>query len=360
MSLRLPKIPKVILPLLSLAGLTFAVTFVAHAQKADPPAQTLVAPLKKPFAVTVSGAGVVEPAGERAISIGPTTPGVVLEIDAVVGAFVSSGTTLFRLDDRALVAERDVRAAALEAAKARLARLESLPRPEEVPPVQARVDQAEAALTDLKSQLARLEKAHKIGQGVVSLDELDQRRFRVMVAEKSLAQSKAELTLLKAGAWEPDLVQARVDVAQAEAALRQTEVEIERTRVRAPVDATVLQVSVRTGAYAQPGTDLVLLGDTRKLHVRVDVDEESAPLVRAGCRAQAFVKGFPHTAIPLEFVRIEPYIQPKKSLTGDTSERVDTRVLQVIFRLGTSPLPTYVGQQIDVFMESATREEIVR
>jgi len=56
---------------------------------------------------------------------------------------------------------------------------------------------------------------------------------------------------------------------------------------------------------------------------------------------------------PLEFVRVEPYVIPKMSLTGASTERVDTRVLQVIFSMKkpTSP-PVYVGQQVDVFIDA--------
>lgn len=354
----LPRIPRVILPLLSLLGVAFAVTFVVRASKTEPPPPPLVQPERNPFAVAVSGAGIVEPSAERTISVGPTTPGVVLEVTASVGDVVTAGAPLFRLDDRALVAEREVRRAALESARAKLKRLESLPRPEEVPSVEAKVEQADAAVADLRGQFARLEKAFKSGQGVVSVDELDQRRFRLLAAEKALEQSRAELALLEAGAWEPDLAQARAEVAQAAAALGATEVEIERARIRAPIDATVLEVHVRRGMYAQPRDELVLLGDVTTLHVRVDVDEESAPLVRERCRAIAYARGFPATQLPLEFVRIEPYIRPKKSLTGDNNERVDTRVLQVIFRLGRSPLPVYVGQLLDVFMEAVPREKL--
>jgi multidrug resistance efflux pump len=273
---------------------------------------------------------------------------------------VTSGTALFRLDDRALTAERDVRRASLETARAKLERLEAMPRPEEVPPARARVDQAEAAYRDLARQLERLEKAYAAGQGVVSLDELDQRRFRATVAEKALVQSRAELALLEAGAWKPDVVEARAEVMQAEAALHQVEVDVERSTVRAPVDGTVLQVDVREGIYAQANSALVLLGDTRTLRVRVDVDEEAAPLVRPGARARCMLKGLPGVEIPLEFVRIEPFIQPKKSLTGDNTERVDTRVLQVIFKLGPTGLPVYVGQQVDVFMEGPSRDKVSR
>ena len=63
--------------------------------------------------------------------------------------------------------------------------------------------------------------------------------------------------------------------------------------------------------------------------------------------------------LDLRFVRIEPYVVPKRSLTGDSLERVDTRVLQVIFEFDRPPWPVYVGQQVDVFIQrprSAVRE----
>jgi len=44
---------------------------------------------------------------------------------------------------------------------------------------------------------------------------------------------------------------------------------------------------------------------------------------------------------------------PKKSLTGDSTERVDTRVLQVIYRVEDDTLPLFVGQQMDVFIEAS-------
>ncbi len=43
---------------------------------------------------------------------------------------------------------------------------------------------------------------------------------------------------------------------------------------------------------------------------------------------------------------------PKKSLTGDTTERVDTRVLQAIYRFKDTNVPFYVGQQMDIFVEA--------
>ena len=98
----------------------------------------------------------------------------------------------------------------------------------------------------------------------------------------------------------------------------------------------------------------MVLGDVEKLQVRAEVDEQSAPLVEARQAAFAFLKGTTNS-FPLRFVRIEPYVVPKRSLTGDSLERVDTRVLQVIFEFDRPKHSLYVGQQVDVFMERKGR-----
>ena len=118
-------------------------------------------------------------------------------------------------------------------------------------------------------------------------------------------------------------------------------------------DKTTPAARQRAGEYATAGATepLILLGDTQRLQVRADVDEVNAPLVRAGSEGVAYLKGSTTQAIPLSFVRIEPYIVPKKSLTGDNSERVDTRVLQVIFHFDRPAFPVYAGQQVDVFIK---------
>ena len=51
-------------------------------------------------------------------------------------------------------------------------------------------------------------------------------------------------------------------------------------------------------------------------------------------------------------MRFEPYVVPKKSLTGGSTERVDTRVLQALYSFDHGQLPAYVGQQVDVFIEA--------
>jgi multidrug resistance efflux pump len=133
------------------------------------------------------------------------------------------------------------------------------------------------------------------------------------------------------------------------------ETNIDRLTTRAPLDGVILQNKVRLGQYAQCGPlsePLMVLGGGREIHVRADVDENDAWRVRANTGATAYVRGDAAQKYALEFVRFEPYVIPKHSLTGDSTERVDTRVLQVIYRVKNSNAPLYVGQQMDVYIET--------
>jgi len=78
--------------------------------------------------------------------------------------------------------------------------------------------------------------------------------------------------------------------------------------------------------------------------------------VSSDAPARAFVRGNREINTAIQFVRTEPYIVPKRSLTGDTTERVDTRVLQILYGFERGDLPVYVGQQMDVFIEAAPLE----
>jgi len=117
----------------------------------------------------------------------------------------------------------------------------------------------------------------------------------------------------------------------------------------------VLQVNLRPGEYAATGvltTPLMRLGTQEQLHIRVDIDENDAWRFRPGTRAMAYLRGNKDLKAEVKFVRVEPYVTPKASLTGSSTERVDTRVLQVIYGFDRKDLAAYVGQQVDVVIET--------
>ena len=300
----------------------------------------------------VAAVGLVEASSEN-ISISTAVSGLVVKVYVKVGDHVTAGQSLFSLDDRDLQAELISRKATLEGARERLAKLEASPRPEEIPPAEARVREAEAALANATVQQQLIESV--TDRRAIREEDLQRRRQATNAAAARLEEARAALTLLKAGAWAPDVKIAKAEVASAETQVKRIQTDIERLTMRAPLAGEILQVNVRAGEYAPVGVlskPLLVMGDTSQLNVRVDVDENEGWKVRAGATAQAAERGNSTRRLPLEFVRFEPYVVPKNSLTGESTERVDTRVLQVIYSFKDAKVPFRVGQQMDVFIST--------
>jgi multidrug efflux pump subunit AcrA (membrane-fusion protein) len=340
--------------LIAAAAFVFAVGAVLAMRPVQHKEAPPFSPPVKNLDNSVGAVGLVEPNTEN-ISISTAVSGLVTAVYARAGDRLKEGQPLFSLDDRDLRAELQVRQGELALARAQLEKLERLPRPEDVPPAKARVQEAGAKFRDAQIQLELIESVSD--RRAIREEDLQRRRQAAKAAEAKLGETNAELTLLTAGAWKRDLDIARAQVSLAETRVRRVETDIARLTMRAPVDGVLLQSNVRTGQYAQTGslaTPLMILGNVSPLHIRVDVDEHDAWRVREGSPAVAYPRGNGSLGFPLEFVRFEPYVVPKKSLTGDSTERVDTRVLQVIYRVEDRNSTLFAGQQVDVFIETRT------
>jgi RND family efflux transporter MFP subunit len=294
---------KYIVPLVALAGLVFAMMSVLGGDTTRPPVALVSDAPVSPYPSSVAGSGIVEASTEN-ISLGTQISGIVSRIFVEIGSDVKAGDPLFTIDERPVQAELATRRAAVQVAEAQLA--------------DARYD------LSIDEPLA--------AQGLTTAADLQKKRFATEKAEAQLRQAQAELEYF--------------------------ETELERLTVRAPVDGQVLQLKVHLGEYASAASTvfgqspLVMLGSVTPLHVRVDVDENDAWRVRSGAAAVGFLRGNQKIRTPLTFVRFEPFVVPKRSLTGDSTERVDTRVLQVIFSFTRGDLPIFVGQQMDVFIDA--------
>jgi multidrug efflux pump subunit AcrA (membrane-fusion protein) len=345
-----------LLPALAIVAFGFALSQMSKAQQKPPPVSPPVDPGRSPFGKQVAGAGIVEPETEN-IAIGTHLPGIVKAVHVKVGDRVKPGARLFELDDRQMLAERGVRAAMLENAKAQQTKVLEVRRKEELPPFRAKLSEAEAVLAD-KSRMYERVRRPSAASGV-SEEDFNQRMMAVEVAKAQLAKAAADLALMEAKVWEPDAKLAAAAVQQAQAQLEQTETELTRLRVTAPAvretnEFQVLQVNVRPGEFVgtTPGQALIVLGHVGKLHVRVDIDENDIGRFQPGLDGVAWPRGNPDRKYPLQFVRVEPYVIPKRSLTGGNTERVDTRVLQVIYAIETPNAPLFVGQQLDVSLKT--------
>lgn len=291
---------KLLLPLLAFAGVALAVVLVIQdnnaATVAAAPSPTAIAP----YASYVEGTGITE-ASTGNIAIGTPVAGIVTSIAVTWGQKVAVGAPLFIIDDR------DVQAQLL--------------------PAEAKVKQAEADLAKTQN-LLKVAGGLAIGSSISKVD-LDNRRYDVAIKQAA--------------------------VSAAEAQVKQLKIELARHTVRAPVAGRVLQINTRVGEFAPSGAlnpPLMLFGDDSRLYLRVNIDEDDAWRVHANAPAVAYVRGNPDLKTRLKFVRFEPYVIPKPTLTGSSTERSDTRVLQVIYSFDHAALPVYAGQEMDAFIKA--------
>lgn len=339
------------MPVLAVVTLGFSLWSVKRTTPNVVQAQPPSAPPTAAYANQVGAVGLVESASEN-IGVSLPVSGLVTRVAVAAGDTVRKGQLLFSLDDRDLRAELSLRETNVALAKSKLSKLEASPRPEEIPPAQSRVDEAKALLEDAKVQLRAMESVKD--PRAIRQEDLLRRRRAVESAEARLEQAKNNLALLMAGTWKPDIEVARAELRQAEAQVQRTQADLSRLQVTAPIDGKILQCKVRLGEYAQSGTlaqPLILMGQVDQLNIRADIDEKDAWRYRAGAPAVGAVRGNATIKYPLEFVRVEPYVIPKRNLTGDSTERVDTRVLQVIYKLPKTTA-LYPGQQMDLSIES--------
>lgn len=291
-----------ILPLLALIGLGIAISAIISGNRPASVHHQGIPVFTAPFDVYVAGTGIVE-ATTGDIAIGTPISGVVMEVYVRVGDHVEAGSPLFKIDDRGLQAQ--------------------------LLTATARVHEAAASLQKPKHKLEYAQHLKSRDAQAISEQALVELRDETQQAETALELAKAQLA--------------------------QIQLELERLTVRAPLAGGVLQLRIHPGEYVEGSSvspHLLLLGSNRRLNLRVDVDEYDAWRIRPGAEAVAFVRGHQAQKIPLRYEYTEPYIIPKTSLTGMSTERTDTRVLQVIYSFEHADLPVYTGQQLDVFIRA--------
>lgn len=300
-----------ILLIIAVVGAVSAIRLVLDSRKPTAAAVIVAEPPRAPFPKSIGARGLVESVDEN-VRIAPAVAAVVMEVPVTVGQAVKKGDVLIQQDSR----EAEAMVAANSA---------------EITALQTQVAEAENALADKRDRWDRIERM----KTAASEDERQRTQFATRAAEAQLASTKAK-------------------IATAEAQLTRMKVQLELLTVRALRDGVVLQVNIRPGEFASPAAkDPALLIGKNELQIRADIDEDNASRFRREMPARAYIKGRRDVEIALRFSRIEPYIVPKKSLTGESGERVDTRVLQVIYHFDRpAGAEVFVGQQMDVFLDA--------
>lgn len=304
---------------------------------------------RSPFKAYISAVGLVEASTDN-INISTSVNRIVEKVLVNVGDKVKKGDPLFQLEDGDLQADLVARQSAYEIALAQLKKLESLPRSEDLEAAKATFNKASINLNEAKSQYQMVEGLQD--SRALSQQEINRRRSNFEQAEAILNNAKADFEKIKAGTWKPDLEIAKLEVQQATANVKRTQADIQRATIRSPIDGSVLQVKIHEGELpAAIMGPLMIIGNTDELNLKVSINQFDAVNFRSDAKAVAYVRGNAHIKFPLEFVRLEPYLVKKQNLTNDITDKVDTQVLQVIYRIQKENQQIFIGQQMDVFID---------
>jgi multidrug resistance efflux pump len=316
-----PSFSRVILPFIAVIGIIGSIIFLMTSQPdkslSDPKETPARTPQSQRQTGSIVGTGVTEPSNE-VVDIAAHVPGVIAKVFVSPGDQVSAGQALVEIDSR------NARAAVAEAI--------------------AQADTARQGIAAAQTSLRVAQNQYALYQNVDDSRAVSQQE--VITRRDVVTDARARLGVAQA--------QAR----QAEAQVAQARVELDRHVVRAPSAMEVLQVDTRAGEYA--GTQgsasvLMKLGATKPLHIRLDIDENQIEKIAIGQPAMISARGDAKRQVKAVFVRAEPLIVPKRSLTNSATERVDVRVLQLIFALPEDGGRFFVGQQVDGFVPAKAK-----
>lgn len=345
------------------AGLVSAM-FFAFRPKPAPPAFN---PAANPYDRGVYANGIIESdqeSGEN-INVFPEVSGTVTEVAVHEGEEVGQGTILVRIEDSVQRAVAEQQEAQARAALAVLEELHAEPRPENLRISEAQVEAAQATLKTSTDQLAKQRESYAADPRSVSKATLDDATNAVQVARANLGVAQRQLELTRAGAWSYDVRNQEAQYAALAKAATSAQALLVKYTIRAPVDGRVLSIGAAVGSYvssqgtldtySQGATPVVVMGRAQSsLAVRAFIDE--ILIAKLGppdqLEATMYVRGT-DVRVPLEFVRVQPYVSPKIELSNARTERVDLRVLPVVFRFQKPPaIDLYPGQLVDVYVKA--------
>lgn len=330
--------------------------------KPQPPAFN---PASNPYGKGIYSNGIIESyqANGANINIYPEVPGTITRILVAEGQVVRQGMPLISIDDsvqRATVAQLKSQA---DAARALLEELRAQPRKETLEVARAQVKYASAGLKSAQDQLDKQQKSYELDPKSVSRDALDNAVNAVNVAKTNFEVVRRQYDLTKAGAWIYDIKNQENQYDSLTKAYQASSALLDKYIIKASADGVVLSINAAVGSYisAQGAYDtysqglspvIVMGGSQEYLGVRCYIDEILVHRLPQPPQttAKMFIRGT-DINIPLEYVRVQPYVSPKIELSNQRTERVDVRVLPVLFRFAKPKnLALYPGQLVDVYI----------
>lgn len=315
--------------------------------------QTLVKPVSPEL---VAGPGRVEPVSED-IKIGSELSGKLRSVNVEEGDTVRKGQVLAVLENDDYRAEVLSAEAEVRAKQATLRKVINGARVQERSEALSTVRAAQAVMENAKAEADRHQKL--FAAGVISQEEAERYSREYDVAKAQYQESVQRHSLVDDHAREEDVAFAQADLQLAQARLEDALAKYEKTRIKSPIDGTVLRKHHRSGesvSNSSTAPDPILtIGDTKVLRVRVDVDETDVNKVRVGTKAYVTADAFGEQKFWGHVVRVGELLGPKNVRTDEPTEHVDRKILETLVELDPGArLP--MGLRVDAYIVTGNGE----
>jgi multidrug resistance efflux pump len=288
-----------------------------------------------PAAGAAGGNGIVEPA-DRETKLAGDASGRIAVINVKEGDFVKAGAELASLDAKVEEAALAAAEGDLASAKADADRTLEGQRAEDV---QAAVSEANSAKARAELSQGVLERTARLAKtGASTYDELDRARRQASSDQETYKAALARQRAAERGSRAEDIASANARLTAATARRDQAKAALDRLKIVAPIDGEILQLKMRIGEYYNPAASdpFLVLGDTRKLRVRLDIDERDVARIALGMAAYVTADAFPGKRFAGKVVEIGRRMGRKNVRTDDPTERIDTKILEVVVDLDES------------------------
>lgn len=220
------------------------------------------------------------------VPVAPEVSGTVIEVAVTSNQLVAGGDVLFRIDPSRYKLSVETAEANLESAR------------QATGATTAAVDAAAAQLTAARASLdraakdtERLRRIKTEDPGAISDRRLEMSEASLAVAESQVDAAKANLERAREELGQTGDQNSRI--LQAQTALDQARLDLERTVVRAPDEGIVTEVRVDKGNFAQAGAPLMTFLATHDVWVQADFTENNLGNIKRGDRVELVFDALP-------------------------------------------------------------------
>ena len=324
-----------------LAHMTAMAAHAADKQAApEPPRPTWAA----------SATGRVEPK-EGQINIATQVPGRVADVAVKINDKVVAGDLLVRLEEDDLMTRAS--AAAVEVQVRERERDEEVVKGVALERRQAEDAVASAERAMFRARLTFDEAAFKARTGGgITPAEVNTARTQIATARDQLGTARASFARVVAKDGMPLALRVESSLASARAELTLAEAAVERVRIRAPTDGSVLNVYAKFGELVAPSPDtpVVAFGDLRGLRVKAEVEERDATKITVGQRAVVRGDAFPGREFEGQVTTVAQSMSAPHIASRGVRRPNDIEVIEVTVALDGQP-PLLTGMRVDVFFK---------